>query len=69
MRRVIAIAVTLALAFPILTSIPVGSASTSNLAPIPIIHGFKPLGDAPQDLPIIATLALPLRNVACSIHS
>ena len=55
---------TLALAFPILTSIPVGSASTSNLAPIPIIHGFKPLGDAPQDLPIIATLALPLRNVA-----
>jgi subtilase family serine protease len=60
----LAIAVILSLTSPILTSIPVGAASPTALPPLPVIQGFKPLGVAPPGLPIIATLALPLRNVA-----
>ena len=60
----LAVGVVLALALPALTSIQVGAASPPTSPAVPIIHGYKPLGAASADLPIIATLALPLRNTA-----
>ena len=60
----LAVAVVLALALPILTSIPLNAASSPVSPSTPIIHGFTPLGVASPGMPIIATLALPLRNLA-----
>ncbi|HUI23075.1 MAG TPA: protease pro-enzyme activation domain-containing protein [Nitrososphaerales archaeon] len=64
LRQVLAVAVVLALALPALTSIQVGAVSSPSSPAAPVIHGFKPLGAASPDMPIIATLALPLRNTA-----
>jgi subtilase family serine protease len=51
------------LALPMATTLSVSAASSPSLAS-PSLHGFKTLGPAPGDLPVLATFALPLRNVA-----
>ena len=62
-QRLLALAIVALLALPMATAIQVSAASSPSLA-VPPLHGFKTLGPAPQDLPILATFGLPLRNVA-----
>lgn len=52
--------VVLLLALPVVTSLQV---SVSSASAAPPIHGYKLLGPAPPDLPVLVTLALPLRNL------
>ena len=61
--RVLALTIVALLALPMATSVGVSAVSPQSLA-APSLQGFKTLGPAPQDLPVFATFALPLRNVA-----
>ena len=61
-QRLLALTFVALLALPMATVLQVSAVSSPSLA-APSLHGFKALGPAPEDLPILATLALPLRNV------
>lgn len=62
--RSLAVALALLLLIPMFASIPVAVGQP----PVPQagtqLHGFKLIGSAPPNLPILVTLALPLRNTA-----
>jgi subtilase family serine protease len=62
-RRVFAPIIAVLLVLPIVTSIPVMVAATPAPSVAPPIHGYKLLGSAPRNLPILVTFAIPLRNV------
>jgi subtilase family serine protease len=62
-RRAFAAVLAFLLVFPVITSLPVMVVASPTPAAIPPIHGYKLLGAAPRDLPILVTFAIPLRNV------
>ena len=62
-QRLLAITFVALLALPMATVIPISAVSSPSLT-TPSLHGFKTLGPAPEDLPVLVTFALPLRNVA-----
>src|SRR5215472_12702722 len=45
-------------------AVPISVGTSQVLPPSVQLHGFKPAGPAPNNLPILVTLAIPLRNVA-----
>ncbi|HEV2226887.1 MAG TPA: protease pro-enzyme activation domain-containing protein [Nitrososphaerales archaeon] len=51
------------LVFPVIASLPVVVVASPPTAAAPPIHGYKLLGAAPSDLPILVTFAIPLRNI------
>ena len=65
-RRAGALAVLVAflIVSPMLSTIPVSAGSAAQPLSTQMPRGFRSLGSAPQGLPIVVTLALPLRNVA-----
>ncbi|HXW95206.1 MAG TPA: protease pro-enzyme activation domain-containing protein, partial [Nitrososphaerales archaeon] len=62
-HRLLAFAFVALLTLPMATVVQVSAASSPSLV-TPSLHGFKTLGPAPEDLSVLATFALPLRNVA-----
>jgi subtilase family serine protease len=62
-RKLLALVMLSVLLLPVVTTLPVGAAPSVSAITPPPLHGFRPLGPAPSDLPILVTLALPLRNV------
>jgi subtilase family serine protease len=59
-----ALAMAFLLTSPVLVSLPVVVGSTTAALPGMPLRGFRPLGPAPDSLPILVTLGLPLRNTA-----
>ncbi|MDA4126332.1 MAG: protease pro-enzyme activation domain-containing protein [Thaumarchaeota archaeon] len=51
------------LAFPVIAALPIMVVASPPPAVLPSIHGYKLLGAAPRDLPILVTFAIPLRNL------
>ena len=62
-HRILALTFVALLALPMATIVQV-SAVSSPSSVAPSLQGFKTLGPAPENLSVLATLALPLRNVA-----
>ena len=63
-HKLVAVLLIAALASPLASSIRVTAAPSPGTQAPPSLHGFRALGAAPPDLPVLATFALPLRNVA-----
>ncbi|HXY56244.1 MAG TPA: protease pro-enzyme activation domain-containing protein, partial [Nitrososphaerales archaeon] len=62
--KLLALAVAVTLVLPLASAIQISNAATPASLAAPNLQGFKPLGPAPSDMPILVTFALPLRNVA-----
>ena len=62
--RLVAALVIILLASPAVAAAVPSSSSSAATQSLPSLHGFRMVGAAPQGLPILVTLAIPLRNVA-----
>lgn len=62
--RFLALAAVFLLGLPAATSLSLVAGSAPAVSIAAPIHGYRLVGQAPQDLPILVTLALPLRNLA-----
>ncbi|HEV2139272.1 MAG TPA: protease pro-enzyme activation domain-containing protein [Nitrososphaerales archaeon] len=62
-KRAFATVLAFLLVFPVISSLPVMVVASPSPYVAPSIHGYKLLGAAPSDLPILVTFAIPLRNI------